>query len=246
MRKPVIGIPCCYGQGRVFPSHMVAGKYVRVVREALDAIPLLIPATGHQDDVEQLADRIDGLLVPGSPSMILPRYYEGPDSEPGTEHDPARDATTLPLLREMIKRGLPFLAICRGLQEVNVAMGGSLHQKLHHLPGRMDHRAPNNQPVDVQYADRHHITPVAGGYLASILGHNERQFVNSAHVQGVDRVGKGLVVEAYAEDGTIEAISVANASKFSMGVQWHPEHRFNEHPASIAIFKALKDSLHNK
>jgi putative glutamine amidotransferase len=170
-------------------------------------------------------------------SNVAPAQYEdtGSDCPP---LDPDRDATTLPLIRLALAVGMPMLAICRGLQELNVALGGSLHAQLHRVLGRHDHRAPAGQPHEVQYAPRHPVRLAPGGLLAGLTPEAEIM-VNSLHGQAIDRLGAGLLVEATAFDGTIEAIRVADAKSFALGVQWHPEWRFAEEPLSQALFAAF-------
>ena len=145
-------------------------------------------------------------------------------SRPGTAHDPARDATTLPLIRHSIDRGVPLFAICRGLQEVNVALGGTLHQLVHEVEGRRDHRSPKSSDTDVNYAPAHDIEIVEGGLLHRLLG-ERRVKVNSLHAQGVDRLAPRARLEAVADDGQVEAFSVPDAPAFALALQWHPEHQ---------------------
>ena len=149
---------------------------------------------------DELLTRLDGLVFTGSPSNVEPHLYQGPPSEPGTLHDPARDATTLPLIRKAVGAGVPVLGICRGFQEMNVAFGGTLHQKLHEVPGHLDHRDDTSQPLEVQYGPAHEVTLEPGGVLRS-LSATDRIRVNSLHNQGIDRLGGDLAVEARAPDG---------------------------------------------
>ena len=159
----------------------------------------------------------------------------GPPSAPDTLHDPARDGMSLPLLRAAVEADLPVLAICRGIQELNVALGGSLHQRVHELPGRLDHRARRGLSVDARYAyDAHPVALTPGGLFERIAGASSL-IVNSLHHQGIDRLAPGLVVEATAPDGQIEAVRLPDA-RFVVGVQWHPEHRLAEEPVSRALF----------
>ena len=176
-----------------------------------------------------LLDRLDGLLLTGSPSNVHPSQYGGEPSHPETLHDPERDATTLPLIREAVRRDLPILAICRGIQELNVALGGTLHQRVHELPGRLNHRSRKDSP-DGPYGPAHSVALTPGGLLASLAGTNE-MMVNSLHSQGIDRPGPMLRVEAVAPDGQIEAVSLPEA-RFVVGVQWHPEYKALENPFS--------------
>jgi putative glutamine amidotransferase len=178
----------------------------------------------------------------GSPSNVAPNLYGGPAPREGVLQDVRRDATTLPLIKHIVARGLPLLAVCRGFQELNVAYGGTLFQHLEEQPGRFDHREDKHAPLDVQYAPVHdvHLTP--GGRLEAIAGLPTIK-VNSLHGQGVDKVGDGLAVEAVAPDGTVEGLRVRNANTFALGVQWHPEWRFWENDFSKALFAAFGQAL---
>ncbi len=217
---------------------MVGEKYIEAIAQGAHALPLLVPALGAEMDLPSLLDRFDGLLLTGSASNVEPHHYGGPASRPGTLHDSNRDATTLPLIPQAVAAGLPVLAICRGFQEMNVAYGGTLHQHLHEVPGNMDHRDDESQPLEVQYAPVHEVLLEPGGRLRKIAGVSRLE-VNSLHWQGVDKLGQGLTVEARAPDGVIEAFSVAGSRSFSMGLQWHPEWRFAKDPFSRALFAAF-------
>jgi putative glutamine amidotransferase len=240
-RKPVIGVPA---DRRLLGSHWfhcVGEKYLAAIADAANALPLIVPAFGERLELEVLLERCDGVLLTGSPSNVEPHRYDGPPSAPGTWHDPQRDATTLPLIPRTVSAGLPLLAICRGFQELNVAYGGTLHQKLHELPGHLMHKEDESQPLDVQYGPTHelHLTP--GGLLARIAG-RERIEVNSLHSQGIDRLGAGLVVEGRAPDGVVEALRVVDAPGFAVAVQWHPEWQVLQNDFSKALFAAFGDA----
>jgi putative glutamine amidotransferase len=200
----------------------------------------MIPPTGGilGDRQPALLDRIDGLLIPGSASNVHPSRYGVAESLTPDKHDPARDATTLPLIRAAIARGVPVLSICRGIQELNVALGGTLLQNVHTLPGRLDHRGGAG-PIEKAYGPKHSVA--VSGSLARIVGAGSLM-VNSVHSQAIDRPGDGLTIEALAEDGTIEAVSAPSAPGFVLGLQWHPEWRYAESPASVAIFKAFGEA----
>ena len=232
----VVGIPACATTANDRLVHQTPARYSDALIGGSGALPVMIPPVG---DVQlALLDRIDGLLLPGSPSNVHPSHYgESRDLTPD-KHDPDRDSTTLPLIRAAIARGLPVLAICRGIQELNVALGGTLHQNIHELDGRMDHRG-GGPPLDKAYGPKHPITVL--GRLAQIVDASTIM-VNSLHGQAIDRPADGLVVEARAEDGTIEAVSAPNAPGFVLGLQWHPEWRWAEHPASVAIFHAFGEA----
>jgi len=217
---------------------MAGEKYIEAIARGAAGLPVVVPALGAEIDLPSLLERFDGLLLTGSASNVEPHHYRGPASTPGTLHDPDRDATTLPLIPRAVAAGLPVLAICRGFQEMNVAYGGSLHQHLHEVPGYIDHRDDESQPLEVQYGPAHDVLLEPGGELERIAG-AARLNVNSLHWQGVEKLGQGLTVEARAPDGVIEAFSVAGSPTFSMGLQWHPEWQFAKDPFSRALFAAF-------
>ena len=235
---PLIGIPADRRMVGKHPFHMVGEKYARAVMAAAGAAPLLIPALAEELRFEELLERLDGLLFTGSPSNVEPHRYQGGPSAPGTLHDPARDATTLPLIRKAVAAGVPVFGICRGFQEMNVAFGGTLHQKLHEVPGNLDHRDDESQPLEVQYGPAHDVTLEPGGALRA-LSAAERVRVNSLHSQGIERLGDELAVEARAPDGVIEAFRVRAAPTFALAVQWHPEWQVMSNPFSRALFAAF-------
>jgi putative glutamine amidotransferase len=236
-RKPLIGIPADRRILGPHPFHCVGEKYIAAVAEAADAIPLLIPAFGEQH-LEELLETLDGILLTGSPSNVEPHRYAGPASEPDTLHDPHRDATTLPLIPLVIATGVPLLAVCRGFQEMNVAFGGKLWQKIQEQPGMRDHRENKDDPLELQYGPAHEIELTPGGLLREIAG-VDRVVVNSLHSQGVQTLGEGLEVEARAPDGLVEAFRVRAAPGFALAVQWHPEWQVMRHPFSRALFAAF-------
>lgn len=235
---PLIAVPACLRTLDKHLFHSVGDKYLRAVASAALGIPLVVPALAESFDPAALLTRIDGLLLTGSPSNVHPSHYRDapyPDTAP---NDPDRDATTLPLIRQAIELGLPLLAICRGIQELNVALGGTLHDRVHELPGRMDHRRPKHDDPDVQYGPSHKIALTPGGRLEALAGAPELM-VNSLHGQGIDRVAESLSVEALAEDGTVEAVSVTGAPGFALGVQWHPEYKAMDNSFSKRLFAAF-------
>ncbi|HZS84362.1 MAG TPA: gamma-glutamyl-gamma-aminobutyrate hydrolase family protein [Stellaceae bacterium] len=237
---PLIGIPSCVRAIGEHPFHVVGEKYIGAVAQAAGGLPLLIPALGAALDPAEVLSRIDGLFLTGSRSNVEPRHYGGTPSREGTLHDPQRDETTLPLIRAAVAAGLPLLAVCRGIQELNAALGGTLHQLVHEVPGRRDHRSPPGT-VDEKYAHTAHpVRLTAGGLFARLAGSDELM-VNSLHAQGIDRLAAGLVVEAVAPDGQIEAVRAAGAP-FIVGVQWHPEYRALENAFSAALFAAFGEA----
>ena len=245
MTLPTIGVTCCVKQVEGHAFHAAGDKYVRALSGASAGLPLLIPALGDALDPVDLVARLDGLLLTGSLSNVEPWHYDGGPTAEDDYTDADRDRTALPLIRAALAARLPLLAICRGIQELNVALGGTLHAKVHEVPGRHDHRAPDDQPQDVQYGPSHAVRLAPDGALATLFGARETT-VNSLHWQGVDRVAPGLVVEAEAPDGQVEAVRVAAVhgieGGFALAVQWHPEWRALENPDSRALFSAFGDA----
>ncbi len=236
--RPLIGIPADRRMLGQHPFHVVGDKYARAVLDAAGCLPLLIPALAEELGMDELLGRLDGIMFTGSPSNVEPHHYSGPPSDPGTLHDPARDATTLPLIGKAVAAGVPVLGICRGFQEMNVAFGGTLHQKVHEVEGRLDHREDTNLELDVQYGPAHEVTLEPRGLLHGLAG-QDRVTVNSLHSQGIDRLGEGLSIEARAPDGLVEAFRVQHARRFAVAVQWHPEWKVMSNPFSRALFAAF-------
>jgi putative glutamine amidotransferase len=239
-RPPLIGVPACLARrDDGFGFHQVGDKYVDSVLDGAGGLPVLIPALGARLDLDAMLAPLDGLLITGSPSNVEPHHYGGPPAPPDSPNDPARDATTLPLIRRALERAVPLLAICRGVQELNVALGGSLHQEVHALPGRLDHRSDKSVPPGERYRPAHPITLTPGGALETLLDGASSIEVNSLHGQAIDRLAPGLAVEALAPDGTIEAVRVVAARAFALGVQWHPEWRVLDSPTARRLFAAF-------
>ena len=239
--KPLIGIPADRRILGPHPFHCVGEKYIAAVAQAAEAIPVLIPSLGEAADLDAILASVDGILLTGSPSNVEPLRYAGPPSDPDTLHDPHRDATTLPMIPRVIAAGMPLFAVCRGFQEMNVAFGGTLWQKVQDVPGMRDHRENKEDPLERQYAPAHEVDLVPGGQLQRIAG-KDRVTVNSLHSQGVQRLGDGLAVEARAPDGLIEGFSVPAAPGFALAVQWHPEWQVMNNPFSRALFAAFGEA----
>jgi putative glutamine amidotransferase len=237
-KRPVIGLPADRRVLGLHPYHLAGEKYLTAILDAAAAIPLIIPSIGRELELDELLGAVDGLLFTGSPSNIEPQHYRGEPSATGTLHDPQRDATTLPLIPKAVAAGVPLLGICRGFQEMNVAFGGSLWQQLHEVPGHMDHREQLDEPLEQQYGPAHEVVLEPGGQLRRLAG-TDRIRVNSLHGQGVRELGPGLLVEARAPDGVIEAFRVANARSFALALQWHPEWQATDNPFSRALFAAF-------
>jgi putative glutamine amidotransferase len=244
-RQPIIGVSACTKLIGHNIYHTAGDKYLQALVQVAEAMPLIIPALGTQVDQGFLLEQFDGLLFTGSPSNVEPHHYAGPASDPGTAHDAARDSTTLSLIKAAVAQGIPVLGICRGFQEMNVAFGGTLHQKVHEVAGYMDHREPEGLPAEQQYGLRHALAIEPGGVLAG-LGLAAEIQINSIHGQGVARLAPGLRVEALAPDGLIEAFSVTGAKSFALGVQWHPEWQVRSNPNYLAIFQAFGEACRKR
>ncbi len=229
----VVGIPACTKLLDNYIQHATPARYGAALMSASNAIPVLIPPEGSE--MLALLDRLDGLMFNGSPSNVAPMRYGADFDATPDFHDPERDATTLPLIRAALERGMPIICICRGLQELNVALGGTLYQEVHKVPGRMDHRAGEGTREQL-FAIKHSVT--LSGQIADIIGATEIR-VNSLHGQGIDQLAPGLVVEATAPDGTIEAVRVAGAKSFAMAVQWHPEWEVTHFEDRKRLFNAF-------
>ncbi|HQT46568.1 MAG TPA: gamma-glutamyl-gamma-aminobutyrate hydrolase family protein [Acidocella sp.] len=236
MTPSIVGIPACTKLVSNYIQHATPARYGAALIEAANAMPVLIPPEGEA--MVALLDRLDGIMFNGSPSNVAPMRYGADFDATPDAHDPERDATTLPLIRAALGRGLPILCICRGLQELNVALGGTLTQEVHNLSGRMDHRAGEGTREQL-FAVKHEVT--LSGMLARISG-AETIAVNSLHGQAIDQLAEGLVVEALAPDGTIEAIRVADAKRFAIGVQWHPEWEVMHFPDRLRLFQAFGEA----
>jgi len=243
---PLIGIPSCVRSIHERAFHTVNERYTSAVIDAVGGLPVLIPAIGPMADCGAILGRLDGILLTGSPSNVEPHHYGGPPSREGTLHDPDRDATTLPLIREAVRRDMPVLAICRGIQELNVALGGTLHQRIFDMPERFNHkRRLGRGPLtsdEERYGPAHPVSLTPGGLFARLAGTTEIM-VNSLHGQGIDQPAPKLVVEAVAPDGQIEAVSLPGA-RFVVGVQWHPEYKPLQNPFSRSLFDAFAQACH--
>ncbi len=241
--KPLVGIPADRKLLGNHYFHCVGEKYLKALIDGADVVPVIIPSLGVGTQLDALIARLDGILLPGSPSHVEPHHYGGEPSPPGTPHDPERDATTLPLIRNIVDAGMPLLAICRGFQEMNVAYGGALWPKLHEVPGFNDHREDENMELDVQYGPSHPVTLSKHGVLHRIAN-TDQIMVNSLHWQGVRTLAPSLNAEAIAPDGVIEAFSVKDAKSFAVGVQWHPEWKMLSNDFSRALFAAFGKAAH--
>lgn len=250
---PVVGIPCDAFNRGVHSFHGVGEKYIHAVIHGLNARPVLIPAGWGEESMEALAElysvndllkSVNGLLLTGSPSNVEPHHYHE-NSFPGLEYDPQRDSITLPLIRGAIEQNIPVLAICRGFQELNVALGGSLYQHLQEVPGMMNHEKDPNLPMDERYGYAHDVILEPDGLLMQLTD-TEREGVNSLHIQGINRLADGLEIEARAPDGLIEAVRYADSSRFLVGVQWHPEWHFQSKAFYQGLFGVFQKAIQER
>ncbi|MDE1952088.1 MAG: gamma-glutamyl-gamma-aminobutyrate hydrolase family protein [Betaproteobacteria bacterium] len=223
------------------PTYAVAQKYVDPVRDLSGCLPLLLPALGDALPIDAVLDAVHGLVFTGSPSNVEPRHYGEALADPASPADPARDATTLPLIRAAIARGVPVFGICRGFQEINVALGGSLLQEVHNTEGFADHREDGDLDIDGQYGPAHVVNAVPGGWLHGLVGAPSWQ-VNSLHGQGIKTLASDLLAQAHAPDGLVEAYSHRHAPGFLLAVQWHPEWQAVNNPVSRKLFGAFGDA----
>lgn len=245
MKPPVIGI---IGSAQViekrFASQRVGERYLRSVKEVLGALPLMFAGSPEITDIDALLEVVDGILLTGGQANVHPSFF---GVEPHASYEPydiLRDELALALVRVCVARGVPLLGVCRGLQEMNVAYGGTLHPEIRDLPGRMNHRMPRlengeiHPDQEVVYGDKHDVRLTPGGVFEKLYGCDMIR-VNSLHGQAILEPGKGVVVEGVAEDGTIEAISIADAPGFALGVQWHAEYKATLHPVNRTLFEAF-------
>jgi putative glutamine amidotransferase len=243
--KPVIGVVADIHTGGKHVSHSVQQKYLEAASAGAGAITIILPALiaapgatwTDRQDLTDILSRLDGLFLTGARSNVAPTLYGATLADPNSPADPARDHVTLNLIHEAVDRGLPILGVCRGFQEINVALGGTLHQAVHHVPGLADHRERGTTLAE-QYAPAHTITLAPGGLLHSFSGLEEAR-VNSVHGQGIDRLAPSLAEDATAPDGLIEAFRLDRGDSFLLGVQWHPEWHFRDDPLSTVIFRAF-------
>lgn len=243
MHAPIVVVPCDPIRYERMMWSAAPATYLRALaREGL--LPVQLPTLPEPLDPAPLLDAASGVLITGARSNVHPSLYGEAETEVAAPFDPLRDRTSLPLIRAAVERGLPLLAICRGIQELNVAFGGTLHPALHDIEGRLDHRSTPQDDVDAWFGLRHEVEIADGGLLAPVLG--RRIVVNSVHRQGIRTLGDGLRVEATAADGTIEAVSIPSAATFALGVQWHPEHFAGRDEPSTAIFRLYADAVRGR
>ncbi|MCB6184920.1 gamma-glutamyl-gamma-aminobutyrate hydrolase family protein [Leeia sp. TBRC 13508] len=242
MKKPLVGIFCDRKFIGEHAFHVVGEKYISAVVGGGDVYAVLVPVLEPQQSLAQTLEQFDGIVFTGSRSNLEPRHYGGPASEPGTLHDPHRDANNMSVMKAAVAAGIPVLGICRGFQEMNVVFGGTLHQKVHEVPGNMDHRE-KGEGAEAHYAPSHEIDILPDSHLRQWYG-NTKAMVNSVHSQGINQLGDGVTAEAVAPDGLVEAIHVKDAKTFAFAIQWHPEWQYQDNPLSLSIFNAFGKACH--
>lgn len=242
MRQPLVAVSTDIRQFENYTWHAAPDQYLEAALTASGVLPLMVPSFGDRIDLDSLLSGVDGVLLTGSRSNVHPSLYGEEATEANGPYDPARDATTMPLIRAALERGVPLLAICRGIQELNVALGGSLATEIQEQEGKWDHRTPESDSQDERFAIRQPVSIKPGSCLADVFGAGQLM-VNSLHRQAVGRLGERLQVEATADDGTVEAVSVIGAPAFAVGVQWHPEYWVRTDEASGRIFRAFGDAV---
>ncbi|MEI4261630.1 gamma-glutamyl-gamma-aminobutyrate hydrolase family protein [Roseovarius sp. D0-M9] len=242
MKRPVIGI---IGNQHViedrYPVHFVGRMNIEAVTQVAGGMPYIVPADPALVSVDELMEVCDGFVLTGARANIHPDHYGEDPTEAHGAFDPARDAITLPLVRACVERGQPIFGLCRGFQEINVAMGGTLHPEIRDLPGRDNHRMPPEGTLEEQYALRHLVSFADGGVFHRLMGARE-VMTNTLHGQGIKTAGARIVVEGHAPDGTAEAIHVSGAPGFALAVQWHPEWKASEDPVSRPLFAAFGEA----
>lgn len=237
-RKPVVLMSMGAQERGGHDYQVMTVKYIRPLVEHAQCVPLLAPTCFGPDDIDQYLDLVDGVYLTGAGTNMDPALYGQANLTPEKQQDIHRDHFDLPLIKAALQRGLPIFAICRGMQEMNVALGGDLHQKLYALPNMLDHRENSKGSVAEQYADVHSVRFEPGSWIAELLGQTVIA-VNSLHGQAIDRLGNGVRVLGRAEDGAIEAIDLPDHTQFAFGVQWHPEWQAAQNPHSVRIFEAF-------
>jgi putative glutamine amidotransferase len=239
--KPLIGLPSDTYEKDGLLYHSIGDKYLRAVHDVAHCAPVMIPSLGDDQDVDAILDRLDGVIMTGATSNVHPPHF---GEQPTTAHEPYdhhRDSSTLRLIRKVLDRKMPLFCICRGFQELNVVFGGTLATEIQETAGRLDHRSPESDDLDVRYGPAHPIDIRKGGLLHRILDETAIT-VNTVHRQGIARLADGLTAEAHAPDGVVEAVSIDGAGEFALGVQWHPEYKAAGNPHSIKLFEAYGDA----
>ena len=243
MRKPVVGIIANrFMINDEYPAQATGTMNVEAIAQVAGAVPMIIPALPDCVDIDEIMGVCDGFLLTGGRPNVHPEEYGHEPTEAHGTFDRGRDRVVLPLIRACVEAGQPVLGVCRGFQEFNVAMGGTLHPEIRDLPGRMNHRMPPEGTLEEKFAYRHLVHFSPGSPLTRIFGASE-VLVNSLHGQGIEEPGPRVIIEGYAPDGTAEAITIEDAPGFAMAVQWHPEYNAALDAASKGLFETFGDAL---
>ena len=242
MPTPIVAVPADIREFEGYRWHASPAQYLEAALHGAGVIPMIVPAFSDGMNVGDVLSRVDGVLISGSRTNVHPALYGHDETEQHGPFDHDRDATSLALIRGAIDRGIPLLAICRGIQELNVALGGTLATEIQTLPERMDHRKPDGDDHDVSFSLRHPVQVREGSCLAGIVGAGPVK-VNSLHRQAISDLAPSLAVEAVADDGTVEAVSVIGSRGFAIGVQWHPEYWVKSDAPSAALFRGFGDAV---
>ena len=235
--KPLVGVISDVKLIEPHPYHIAGDKYLRALTQAADVVPVIIPTLNDEMSIEHWMAHLDGVFLTGAYSMVNPGLYGEGKIDEAYEYDNKRDELSRALISLLIDQDKPLFAACRGLQDINVALGGSLHQSVHEVEGLEDHREDKGTTLDLQYADIHPVNIVDNGLMREITG-KARIMVNSLHSQGIKQLANGLFIEATAEDGLIEAFSIEVMS-FGLAVQWHPEWLIKQNPIQQTLYKAF-------
>lgn len=240
-RKPVVLMTTGTYERNGHPYQVMTHKYIMPLTDISNCVPLLVPTCCGVEDLEAYLSMADGVYLTGAGSNIDPALYGQENMTPKKAQDKNRDNFDLPLIHAAIKRGLPILGVCRGLQEINVALGGDIYQKVYTQPGFMDHREDGDDSIEVQYGDSHPINLVPNTWFADLL-QQPSITVNSLHGQGLKTLGRGIEPLAHAPDGLVEAFHIPALPQFTLAVQWHPEWQATENPSSVRIYQAFGDA----
>lgn len=246
--RPLVGIPASqiYLPAHSLAQHGVGERYIRGVSDGAGAVPMVIPALADDYDFADLASRLDGLMLTGGRANVEPHHYDGPPFPDDEVRDPPRDNTVLPLIRECVRQGVPVFGSCRGIQEINVAMGGTLYYRVHEIDGFNDHRMPREGDIEHKFSERHLVVTAENGLFHKLADARE-VMVNSLHAQAVDKVAPGFEIECVsAPDGVIEGIRYTEAETFCVGVQWHAEWRFEDNTLSLNLWHAFGDACRKR
>ena len=245
MARPIVGVICNhYMINDEYPSHASGVINGEAISQVAQCLPMLIPADPRQVSVQELQACCDGFLFTGGRPNIHPDEYGHAETPAHGSFDRARDALVLPLIRACIASGQPIFGICRGFQEVAVAMGSTLHPEIRDLPGRMNHRMPPEGSLDEKFAHRHSVKLTSNGPFHRLLGARE-VLTNTLHGQGIDQAGPRVVIDGIATDGTPEALYIKDAPGFTLSVQWHPEWQAAQDDVSRPLFQAFGQAVYH-